>query len=129
VHEENSRISPSRESRISPSREFRISPSREQEETLGLVLAECKKKTLGSVLAESLGSVLAESLGSVLAESKKKAFSDQSLPRERNKESQGVGFYPQVLQVSTFSKGDKARVSLDMEFPLFKQASDKGIGG
>jgi hypothetical protein len=74
-----------------------------QEETLGSVLAEYKKKTLGSVLAESLGSVLAEykkkSLGSVLAESKKKAFSDQSLPRERNKESQGVGFNPRVLQV------------------------------
>jgi hypothetical protein len=28
-----------------------------------------------------------------------------------------------------FLEGDKARVSLDMEFPLFKQASDKGIGG
>jgi hypothetical protein len=41
----------------------------------------------------------------------------------------GVIFNPQVLQVSRFSKGDKARVSLDMEFPLFKQASDKGIEG
>ena len=93
--------------------------------------------------AKTLGSVLAESLGSVLAEYKKKLLGGSDLtlgfcrffkrqgenPKEKQEGNGGLRFNSQVLQVSRFSKGDKDRVSLDMEFPLFKQASDKRIGG
>jgi hypothetical protein len=63
-------------------------------------------------------------------------FQELAIPSDREKTLRkttkvigGVRFNPKVLQVSRFSKGDKARVSLDMEFSLFKQALDKGIGG
>jgi hypothetical protein len=63
-------------------------------------------------------------------------FQELAIPRDREKILRknkkvmgGVRFNPQVLQVSRFSEGDKVRVSLDIKFSLFKQASDKGIGG
>jgi hypothetical protein len=104
----------------------RISPCREQKQLLGSVLA--KKEPLGSVLAESKKKLLG---GSDLTLGFCRFFKRQGENPKEKQEGNGGGvrFNPQVLQVSRFSEGDKDRVSLDMEFPLFKQASDKGIGG
>jgi hypothetical protein len=49
--------------------------------------------------------------------------------KEKQEGNGGSDLTLRFCRLEGFSEGDKARVSLDIKYPLFKQASDKGIRG